>query len=59
MVNYLYQLDEIEINHEAFAENGHVASSPVVRKLVPANMQSRELTVQKAQVAPATPGRKK
>lgn len=48
MVNYLYQPDEIEINHEAFAESGHVASSPMVRKLIPANMQSRELTIQKA-----------
>ena len=32
MVNYLYALDEIEKNHEAFAEKGTVAASPVVRK---------------------------
>ena len=32
MVNYLYALDEIEKNHEAFAEKGTVAASPAVRK---------------------------
>ncbi|KQX43229.1 MULTISPECIES: malonyl-CoA decarboxylase [Ensifer] len=47
MVNYLYQLNEIEANHEAFAENGNVAASPAVRKLLPTNLQSRELTVQR------------
>ena len=32
MVNYLYALDEIETNHEAFAEKGTVAASAAVRK---------------------------
>ena len=32
MVNYLYALDEIETNHEAFAEKGVIAASPAVRK---------------------------
>src|SRR5262245_40584780 len=33
MVNYLYALDDIERNHEAFAEKGAVAASSAVRKL--------------------------
>ncbi len=36
MVNYLYALDQIEANHEAFAEKGQVASSSAVRKMLPA-----------------------
>jgi malonyl-CoA decarboxylase len=35
MVNYLYALDKIETNHEAYAEKGQVASSPAVRKMLP------------------------
>ncbi len=34
MVNYLYALDEIESNHEAFAEKGSVTAAPAIRKLV-------------------------
>jgi malonyl-CoA decarboxylase len=34
MVNYLYALNEIESNHEAFAEKGAVAASSAIRKLV-------------------------
>ena len=34
MVNYLYDLDEIESNHEAFVEKGTVAASATVRKLL-------------------------
>jgi malonyl-CoA decarboxylase len=33
MVNYLYDLDTIEANHEAFANRGTVAASAPVRKL--------------------------
>ena len=33
MVNYQYDLDHIEANHEAFANRGAVAASPGVRKL--------------------------
>ena len=33
MVNYLYDLDDIEKNHEAFAENRMVVASNAVRKL--------------------------
>ena len=36
MVNYLYALDKIEANHEAFAEKGQVATSSSVRKMLPA-----------------------
>jgi malonyl-CoA decarboxylase len=35
MVNYLYDLDEIERNHEAFVNRGEIAASPAVRKLIP------------------------
>lgn len=37
MVNYLYALDEIERNHEAFAERGAIASADAVRRLRPVN----------------------
>lgn len=32
MVNYLYRLDEVEANHEAFVERGEVAASSTVRQ---------------------------
>jgi malonyl-CoA decarboxylase len=35
MVNYLYDLDEIERNHEAFVNRGQIAASSAVKKLVP------------------------
>ena len=34
MVNYLYKLDEIEANHEAFATRNEVAASREVRRLL-------------------------
>jgi malonyl-CoA decarboxylase len=43
MVNYLYALDEIEKNHEAFAEKGIVAASSMVRKALRADLPSRDL----------------
>jgi malonyl-CoA decarboxylase len=36
MVNYLYDLDEIERNHEAFVNRGQIAASVAVKKLLPA-----------------------
>ncbi len=36
MVNYLYALDKIEANHEAYAEKGQIAASSSVRKMLPA-----------------------
>ena len=44
MVNYCYDLDEIERNHEAYAEKKEVIASPAVRKLVRTE-PSRELVV--------------
>jgi malonyl-CoA decarboxylase len=35
MVNYLYDLNEIEKNHEAFANSGTIAASSAVKKLPP------------------------
>jgi malonyl-CoA decarboxylase len=34
MVNYLYRLDNIEENHEAYANNGEVVASSAVKKLL-------------------------
>jgi malonyl-CoA decarboxylase len=32
MVNYLYELDDIEANHEAFADRGEIITSGDVRQ---------------------------
>ncbi|MCF3642093.1 malonyl-CoA decarboxylase [Rhizobium sp. TRM95111] len=37
MVNYLYKLDDIETNHEAFAGRNEVVTTPAIRRLVPAD----------------------
>jgi malonyl-CoA decarboxylase len=37
MVNYLYKLDEIEDNHEAYAETGEVAASSDIKKFLRAD----------------------
>jgi len=34
MVNYLYRLDDIEENHEAYANNSEVVASGTVKKLL-------------------------
>ena len=34
MVNYLYDLDDIERNHEAFANQAEIVAAPAVRKLL-------------------------
>ena len=34
MVNYLYRLEDIEKNHEAYANQGTIAASSAVRKLL-------------------------
>lgn len=41
MVNYLYKLDDIEKNHEAFASRGEVVAAPAIRRLVPADKNPR------------------
>ncbi|WP_281977011.1 malonyl-CoA decarboxylase [Pseudorhizobium flavum] len=43
MVNYLYKLDEIETNHEAFAARGEVVTTPAIRRMIPADRGSRGL----------------
>jgi malonyl-CoA decarboxylase len=42
MVNYLYALDRIEANHEAYVENGRVAAAAAVRKLLPSRAATAE-----------------
>ncbi|SON57906.1 Malonyl-CoA decarboxylase (MCD) [Hartmannibacter diazotrophicus] len=42
MVNYLYKIDEIETNHEAYAAKGEVAASSAVRKLLRAERSSKD-----------------
>ncbi|HMN72757.1 MAG TPA: malonyl-CoA decarboxylase [Rhodoblastus sp.] len=39
MVNYLYDLDEIEKNHEAFANQGEVTASNAVRRMLKGERQ--------------------
>ena len=41
MVNYLYDLDQIERNHEAFANTGEVVASGAVRRLLKAGARPR------------------
>lgn len=43
MVNYLYKLDDIETNHEAFASRGEVVAAPAIRRLAPADKGPRSL----------------
>jgi len=43
MVNYLYAVDDIEANHEAFAERGSVVASDIVKRTLRASPSSREL----------------
>jgi malonyl-CoA decarboxylase len=43
MVNYRYDLKDIERNHEAFANNGLVAASKPVRSLLKVPERSRAL----------------
>ena len=43
MVNYLYALDEIEKNHEAFAEKGVVVTANGVRRMLKPDRAPPEL----------------
>jgi malonyl-CoA decarboxylase len=43
MVNYLYALDHIESNHEAFAEHGTVVAADAVKKSLRTSLSSRDL----------------
>jgi len=42
MVNYLYKLDDIETNHEAFASRSEVATTPAIRRLVSTKRGARK-----------------
>lgn len=54
MVNYLYKLDEIESNHEAFAGRGEVVATQAIRRLVPADRPGRGLLPQAGHEKTAT-----
>jgi malonyl-CoA decarboxylase len=41
MVNYLYDLDAIETNHEAFANDGVISASSAVRKMLKSDIKAR------------------
>jgi len=41
MVNYLYELDRMDRNQEAFVRNGEIASSHAVRKLLRPDIRKR------------------
>lgn len=41
MVNYLYQLEDIEANHEALAQGGEIAASPKVKGLAASERANR------------------
>lgn len=41
MVNYLYDLDDIESNHEAFANEGQIAASAQVRKMLKNDIKAK------------------
>jgi len=43
MVNYLYSLDDIESNHEAFAEHGRIVASDAVKRMLRTGLPSQEL----------------
>lgn len=43
MVNYLYDLDDIEKNHEAFVNKGRVAAASGVRNALRSDLPSREV----------------
>jgi malonyl-CoA decarboxylase len=48
MVNYLYALQEIESNHEAFAEHLTVAAAASVKRTLRANLPSTDLVVSRS-----------
>src|SRR3954452_15583637 len=45
MVNYLYRLDDIEKNHEAYVNQGEIAASSAVRKLLKNNEGRRLVNI--------------
>jgi malonyl-CoA decarboxylase len=48
MVNYLYRLDDIEENHEVYANQGEVVASNAVRKLLKSDRRLLDMVVRPA-----------
>ena len=48
MVNYLYRLDDIEENHEAYANEGEVVASNAVKKLLKSDRRLLDIVVRPA-----------
>lgn len=44
MVNYLYDLDDIEKNHEAFVKTGEIITSSAIKKLLKSDPKPRPST---------------
>lgn len=57
MVNYLYKLDDIETNHEAFAGRSEVVAAQAIRRLVPADRGTRSLVPVPGLSAAGTPSK--
>jgi malonyl-CoA decarboxylase len=53
MVNYLYKLDDIETNHERYADKGEVVAATSVRKLLRSDSASHKQASNKAKVSKA------
>ena len=51
MVNYLYKLDDIETNHERFADKGEVVAATAVRKLLRPDPATPKPTADKAKAS--------
>jgi malonyl-CoA decarboxylase len=49
MVNYLYKLDDIEANHEAFAGRGEVVTAPAIHRMLRQARPPRALAVLRGQ----------
>lgn len=46
MANYLYKLDDIETNHEAFAQRNEIVVAPPIRRLLRSDKPARSLAAQ-------------
>ena len=60
MVNYLYKLDDIEANHEAFVGRSEVVAAQPIRRLVPQDRTARALpaAIERADPAASSKGSK-
>ena len=55
MVNYLYDLDQIEANHEAFVNSAEIAASSAVKRLLGPEQRQRTAQPRIAQPAAVSP----